>query len=119
VAENKGMSAQPTTRQAMGRVQVQLQWSDAPIPILVANQFAIQYDGEQFYLIVGQASPPIYSGSPEQVTEQLKSEQRVTVTRIAQYGLTRAQMEALHGILRDTLAAVEKLGPREAAGGKS
>jgi len=64
-------------------------------PILLANQFAIQHQKNEFILTVGQLQPPILLGSPEERKEQAKKLTYVPIRVVARFGLTRQRLAEL------------------------
>lgn len=85
--------------------QVRLRWPNETEPIAVANQFAVQLspapDGgpEAVILIIGQAAPPLLSGTPEEQAADLESMTEVPVVVLSRVSLARGQVDQLMGIL--------------------
>lgn len=106
MAEDKVMGESDTV-QAAEKVKIRLMWSrdDHPV-VLTANQFAVQFDGEQFYLTVGQVPPPLAIGSPEAVIKELANTP-VQITKLAQFSLTPGQLAALINLLQQSYKRVQ------------
>jgi hypothetical protein len=78
-------------------------------PVLYVNQFIGQVGrGEEFFLNIGQLTPPPLIGTPEQQQEQAKQIGYVPVKPVARLGLTRLGVEELIGVLQQTLANYEQ-----------
>ena len=72
-------------------------------PIVYANQFAIQFNEDEFFLTVGQLQPPLLLGTPEEQKEQASRLTHVPVRVLLRVGLTRGRMAALAQLLADHL----------------
>jgi len=79
------------------------------LPALTANVFIVQNDGELVHLSIGQVSPPILIGTPEEQREQLAQVPFVPARPIARVAITpskaRELYELLGGIIQNTETA--------------
>ena len=74
------------------------------VPILLANQFVIQHEQQEFILLVGQVAPPlIMPGSPEEQLEQARNIAYIPIKVVGRFGMTRERMVELISILQDNL----------------
>jgi hypothetical protein len=74
------------------------------VPVLLANQFVIQHQQEEFILMIGQVAPPlILAGTPEEQLEQAKNISYIPIKVVGRFGLTRTRMTELIRILQDNL----------------
>jgi hypothetical protein len=70
--------------------------------VLFANQFLGQVEQEEIVLTFGQITPPVLLGSPEQRIQQAGRLGFVPVKTVARFGMTRARLEELIGVLQTT-----------------
>lgn len=71
--------------------------------MLFANQFAIQFNQDEFILTVGQIQPPLLLGPPEQQHEQAKRLTHVAIRTLVRVGMTRQRMVELVELLTEHL----------------
>jgi hypothetical protein len=105
--------ANPMSDHESEEIPVPIVWVGAEeMPILVANQMAIQHPGpDEFVLTFGQLTPPLILGSPEQRQEQLKRVTFASVQPVARVGFNRRRLQELIRILQENLARHdERLG---------
>jgi hypothetical protein len=99
------------------QVQLPVVWTGAEdVPILFANQFIAQFDGDlgAHILTVGQLAPPALIGTPEEKREQAERLDFVAVSIIARLAFTPSRMQELIGVLAanvDQREQVAKLRP--------
>ncbi|WP_395659142.1 hypothetical protein [Nocardioides sp.] len=85
--------------------QVGVIWPDVEdVPVLAANQFVTQLDAgsagvEQIVLILGNVTPPLVLGPPEEVQAMLAAVGAVSVKALGRYALTRGRLEELIELL--------------------
>ena len=70
---------------------------DEPIPLL--NHFSMAVSGPEFFLILGQVSPPPLVGSPEQQFVQARQLAHVTVKILGRYALSFERAVELRALL--------------------
>ena len=70
--------------------------------VLFANQFLAQIDQQEIVLTFGQLTPPVLLGSPEQRAQQVERLGFIPVKTVARFGMTRARLEELIGVLQTT-----------------
>jgi hypothetical protein len=70
--------------------------------ILFANQFLGQVEQQEIVLTFGQITPPVLLGSPEQRARQVERLGFIPVRTVARFGMTRARLEELIGVLQAT-----------------
>lgn len=78
------------------------------VPILFGNHFIIQHEQNEFIFTVGQLTPPILLGTPEERLEQAKKLSYVPVRVVARLGFTRQRLEELIGALQENLRAYDE-----------
>lgn len=81
--------------------------------VIFANQFIIQFNGNEFFLTAGQMSPPVVVGTPEEIREQLKRLPFLPVRVVSRLAFTSETMGLLVGILQENLAK-QKAATKEA-----
>lgn len=77
------------------------------VPMLFANQFAIQFEQDEFILTIGQLQPPILIGTPEEKMEQAKRLTHVPIRVLIRVGMTRTRLEQLAKVLTDHIATYD------------
>jgi len=77
------------------------------VPVLYANHFIIQHNQNEFILSVGQLSPPILLGTPEEQAEQARQLSYVPVKIVARLAMTRQRLSELIGILQTNHATYD------------
>ena len=79
---------------------VPLTWLDVEdVPVFFANQFVIQYEQDEFILTLGQMTPPLLLGTPEEQVDQLENLDFVPVKPLARIAFTRARLRELVQLL--------------------
>lgn len=78
------------------------------MPVLLANNFVIQHEQNEFVLTIGQLIPPILLGSREERLEQAKRLSYVPVKIVAKIGLTRQRLVELISVLQTNLATYDE-----------
>jgi len=96
------MSEEPTVRLPILYIGAE------DVPVLLGNNFVIQHVGNEFILTVGQMTPPITLGDPDQQVEQLKKLSYVSVRVVARIGFTRQRMVELIQILQENLKTYDQ-----------
>ncbi len=81
---------------------VPLVWENVEgVPVLLANQFIIQHNQDEFILTIGQMVPPALLGDEQARIAQLQEIERVSVKPLARIAFTRARLielvQALEG----------------------
>lgn len=90
-----------------------VQWPGAgAVVIQTANQFLAQIDvaGEhpdQLILAIGQVTPPVVLGTPEQKRAQLEEIDEINVNTLARYSITLARLRELIGLLQQVERVLE------------
>jgi hypothetical protein len=85
------------------RIELPLVWVGIEdVPILLANQYLGQVQQQEIILTLGQVTPPVLLGSPEQLAQQVERLSFVPVKTVARFGLTRTRLEELIGVLQAT-----------------
>jgi hypothetical protein len=80
------------------------------IPIQYVNQAIGQVGrGGEFFLSLGQLTPPPLVGTPEQQAEQAQQISYVPIKPVARLGLTRLGVEELIGVLQQTLQNYDRV----------
>jgi hypothetical protein len=77
------------------------------VPILYANQFVSQFQGDEFILTVGQVSPPILLGEVDEQREQAERLSYIPVKVVTRLALTRQRLEELLALLKSNLDAYD------------
>jgi hypothetical protein len=86
-------------------LQVPLIWVGVDdTKILFANQFLGQVHQQDVILTLGQLSPPVLVGTPEERLEEATRLGYVPVKAVARFGLTRQRLAELIGVLQQTAA---------------
>jgi hypothetical protein len=70
--------------------------------ILFANQFLGQVEEQEVVLTFGQITPPVLLGPPERRRQQVERLGYIPVKTVARFGMTRARLEELIGVLQET-----------------
>ena len=83
------------------------------VPILFANDFIIQFHGNEFILTVGQLQPPPLFGSEEERRQQISQIEFVPVKVVARLALTEQRMEQLVEALQSNLQKYREQRPPE------
>ena len=82
-------------------LQVPVRWVGADdMPVLLANQFAIQHDQDEFTLSIGRVTPPLLIGPSDEQVRQAKALDFVPVRVIGRYAMTRPRLESLIELLQ-------------------
>ncbi len=99
----------------IGQFEVPLVWVGLEQqPVLMANQFLSQFVvSDEIVVSVGQVTPPVVLGSPEQQAEQLKNVPFVQVRPVVRFGMTKARLREVIKMLETTLAQADRLGDLE------
>jgi hypothetical protein len=75
------------------------------LDVTLANQFATQVDHNgEIFLTIGQISPPLLIGTPEQQRDQARNLGYVPIRPLGRYTMTRQQLDELRTLL-DAAAA--------------
>jgi hypothetical protein len=85
------------------RIEIPIVWvgvEDARI--LFANQFLGQVEQQEIVLTFGQVTPPVLLGPPERLAQQVERLGFIPVKTVARFGMTRARLEELIGVLQAT-----------------
>ena len=98
------------------RVDVPLAWVGIDeLDIQFANQFVIQFQPNEFVLSVGQATPPAFIGTPEQIADQVAGLEFVHVRPLGRFGMTRGRLVELIAALQVNLEnhdrALDRIDP--------
>ncbi|MFJ6717484.1 hypothetical protein [Streptomyces sp. NPDC091259] len=87
--------------------EVRLEWRNTDVPSRPANQFIVSMSlpnaagqSDAIHLTLGQVDPPVISGSPEQMEQQLRSLGSLPVETLGRYVLTRARLAELVEVLQ-------------------
>jgi len=78
------------------------------VPILLANQFIIQHEQSEFILTLGQMTPPILLGTPEERREQAQKLAYIPVKIVARIAFTRDRLVELIQMLEEHLRKFDK-----------
>ena len=78
-------------------------------PIEYINQFVSQVDGEGFIVTVGQLTPPVLMGTPDELREQAEAISHVSVRPVVRLGLTAGKMMELVAILQANIDQAERI----------
>jgi hypothetical protein len=98
------------------QVELKVDWTGIEdVPLLVANQFVVQFHEGAFVLSLGQVTPPVLVGTPEQRKADAQDLESVPVKGVARVYLTRQRLEELVQGLQSTLDAA----PRTKAEGET
>ena len=90
-------------------ISIPLVWIGAEdTSIVLANSFVIQHEQDEFVLIVGQYTPPILLGSPEERLEQAKKVAYVPVKVVSRIGFTRQRLVELVDVLKTHLEKYDR-----------
>jgi hypothetical protein len=90
-----------------------VQWPGVGAVIIqTANQFLAQIDAagehpDQLILAIGQVTPPVVLGTPEQKRAQLGEIDEINVNTIARYSITLARLRELIGLLQQVERVLE------------
>lgn len=92
-----------------GAIRVPIVWTGVDdVPILYANGFVSQFDQEAFIITIGQVAPPALIGTPEEVEEQARELEFITVRPITRLALTPPKMAEFIAILQANLDQYER-----------
>ncbi|MFC8419275.1 hypothetical protein ACUJ8N_01635 [Streptomyces sp. ESR1.13] len=101
--------------------EVRLKWRNTDVPSRPANQFIVSMSlpnlagqADAIHLTLGQADPPVISGSPEQMEQDLLELGTLPVETLGRYVLTRARLEELIQVLQQ---AADKYDNMRRSGG--
>jgi len=83
-------------------------------PLLSVNQFIGQIEPGVAFLTVGQVTPPVLMGTPEEVDLQVQQLRFVPVRTVARFALTRPRLQELIGLLQSTLTNLDSIPSGEA-----
>lgn len=72
-------------------------------PLLYANQFVVQHQGDELIVTVGQLQPPILLGQPHERMEQARRLSFVPINAVARYAFTRQRFGELIAVLSEHL----------------
>ncbi|WP_146063611.1 hypothetical protein [Streptomyces sp. SM11] len=96
--------------------EMRLAWRNTEGLSRPANQFIVSMSlpnaigqSDAIHLTMGQADPPIVSGSPEQMEEQLRELGTIPVETLGRYALTRARLSELIQILQEAARTYDSL----------
>jgi hypothetical protein len=82
------------------RIELPLVWvAPEDLPIELGNQFLIQFDGDNFFLSVGQVSPPTFLGTVEERFAQAQALSFVPVRTLGRYSMNRRNVDQLVDLL--------------------
>ncbi|GGQ79795.1 hypothetical protein GCM10010250_59290 [Streptomyces althioticus] len=88
-------------------LEVRLKWRNTDVPSRPANQFIVSMglpnragQADAIHLSLGQADPPIVSGSPEQMKQDLLELGTLPVETLGRYVLTRERLTELIQVLQ-------------------
>lgn len=111
------MTVQPDPRR-VSNVELPLDWSSVTdLPVLAANQLMIQVDvvggqADSIVLIIGHASPPPLSGTPDELAAALAEAGPIPVRPIARVSMSRRRLEEWIAALTTAAAKLENdFGP--------
>jgi hypothetical protein len=76
-------------------------------PVVLANQFVGQIERDTFILVVGQMTPPILIGTPEERRAQALQLSYVPVKTVGRYAMTKDRLAELVAMLSRQLAVME------------
>jgi hypothetical protein len=76
-------------------------------PILHANHFVVQIDGDEIFIIIGQFTPPMLLGSAEERQEQARRLGPVPVKTVARLALSRSKVLQLAALLGQTAVRLQ------------
>jgi hypothetical protein len=77
-------------------------------PILLANQFVLQINQDEFILLIGQLQPPLLVGTPEEQREAASKLSHVSVKTILRVAMTRTRVEELAALLTQQLTTYDE-----------
>lgn len=77
-------------------------------PVVVANQFLIQHQPNEFTLTVGQMTPPPLLGTPEEKAEQARQIDYVPIRVLVRLGLSPTRLRELIAVLQGNLDLHDK-----------
>ncbi|MDP2328877.1 MAG: hypothetical protein Q8M79_12435 [Dehalococcoidia bacterium] len=82
-------------------IRLALSWEGAEnLPILFADQFSVMFLREdQFVLTIGQVSPPVLTGTEQEVAAQASTIDSVSIRPLARLFLTRSTLDDLVDVL--------------------
>ena len=86
------------------------------VPIYFANHFVVQHQGDEFFIIVGQVTPPILLGTVDDQRRQASQLTHVPVNVVARIGMNKHRLTELVKILQENLATRDKERLLEGAG---
>ncbi len=83
------------------------------VPVVLANQFVVQHQRNEFILTLGQVTPPILLGSDEERFEQAKKVAYIPVKVVARVSFTRDRLVELIGALKKHLEKYDSVSGEE------
>ncbi len=69
------------------------------VPVLYANNFLLQWNEDDFFLVVGQLNPPMLLGDPDEQRKQAHEVENVPINVLGRFGMTRRTLEQLHDLI--------------------
>jgi hypothetical protein len=77
-------------------------------PILFVNWATIRHDGAEFILTLGQVSPPVLLGTPEEQSQQAKLVGAVPIRVVGRFGIPANRMVEIVRTLGENLSNYEQ-----------
>jgi hypothetical protein len=85
------------------------------VPVYHANQFAVQNQGNEFFVTIGSLVPPILLGNEAEQREQVKQIPYVPIKVVARISMTRDHLAELVNALQETLTKHDQMNERPAS----
>lgn len=79
----------------------------------MVNAFLGQFEHDECIITIGQLTPPVLHGTPEERLKQLSSLPYIQMKSVAKLGLTRERLEEFANVLQETMRNFD-----QAKGGK-
>ena len=97
------------SRQNKGiQIQLGLRWIDDGSPVVAANQFMLQSADQHFQLVVGHATFPLVTGTPEEQTAAVEAMGAIPVHVRGRFILDESGLRGLHRILDNQVSKEDR-----------
>jgi hypothetical protein len=73
------------------------------IPVRAVNQFVLQNEAGEYFLVAGVLTPPVILGTPDRVRAQLESLGHVEVQPVARLAMNERRIKELRDLLNRVL----------------
>lgn len=97
----------PTPGEGAMEVSLPVKFHRNPsVPSIFSNHLVIQFDGEEFHLGFYEMKPPLVTGTPEQVKQQMEQIEFADAYCVANIVVSKGRMEAFAQTIRRNVSRV-------------